>query len=76
MRWNKPKESKYKIGEMCTFIKFAWYPKRMRDYSWVWLEKYKVVIEFRGQQDGIEMWWAPDRSAICKLTELVENDNG
>lgn len=47
----KPVIDKERVGERKEVIKFAIWPRKARwvgtaQYSWVWLERYKVIYEF------------------------------
>jgi hypothetical protein len=61
----KLKKKEYKIGDLKSFAKFAWYPIKVEDHI-VWLETYTSMCERKTYitnltLDHIEKWVEYDR---------------
>lgn len=61
----KLKNKEYKIGDLKTFVKFAWFPIKIEDHI-VWLESYTSMCERKIYMksltfEEVEKWVEYDR---------------
>ena len=58
-----------KLGNKCTYgdiktiIRFAWFPVKLEESQWIWLENYRAVLKY-------------DNSVYGHGWELIENFGG
>lgn len=58
------KLSKAKLGDYRTVIRFAYFPTRMSNAQWIWLEKFRSEERYDIDFQGFCSWHVIDREEL------------